>query len=858
LAKARLVVRRSFVGRAGAWYDRLRSITPALECVARAAPSFKHGMDERRTKPLNRQGLFMSKTFRTLSFTLMFLALSTLCQAHAAEEPVTYEDGTLSNGIVSVVFDEQGSFSIQDAQDGDALLSDARFGLPRDNRGKVVKMSAQKVSDALGEGKRVTLKVANYDKLGFKGRYNRPYAHLLYTYTLYENRPGLVCGFGVAMPNYFSFRLKEATPLAGGEFFAGQQIKQPMTLNGSAGAVKSRVTEGLNRRSANSLMLTGVVDGQRRTAVWGGLGYQAFGKYATLQDGSPTFFAEDPIGRLVDEDQTYIPNDTFYIDVHTTEPFEALERYGQAMRLANDASPNVYDFPVLCGWSVGHISGLPNVNNSAKLVEQAQHANECGLTQYTDVAIRLEPDKYHFDTEQGWWDDPHMRKFDHLVKPYDTTAKWSEAIEARQGIPYIYMQLGMPSDDFARQHPQYMLFNDNSEVDKHVPNWDSKRKHPHNQPYVTFDYTDEAFSEYFVKTWRKLHEDGIQGVKVDYPATAWRPEGGFDNRYATTNSAYRRAFELLRKAMGEDALIDERNLGESSRPCLDVTAGVVDTQRTWGDSNKYSPGMVSISGLRWYKNRTVFNYYPDTKAVHDMDRKVRQSMLTMVYLTSGRLDLSTSFSLFTPEITHDVSRIYPHYPEPKTARPLDAFTGVRHPQVYDLELTDDWHQIALYNTDDERDVISTAISGQRVNNAIGLDAAAEYHAYAFWSDSYLGKLPGTARIKRELGPNHCAMISVRKARPHPQVLSTNRHVLQGWVELDGVHWDGQAKTLGGQASVIGGEAMEIVIAHNGAKPRTPTAEGARCELKPHPAADLSRLVLHAAENTEVSWSVTYE
>ena len=79
-----------------------------------------------------------------------------------------------------------------------------------------------------------------------------------------------------------------------------------------------------------------------------------------------------------------------------------------------------------------------------------------------------------------------------------------------------------------------------------------------------------------------------------------------------------------------------------------MTAGVVDTQRTWTDSNKYVPGMVTISGLRWYKNRTVFNYYPDTKAVHNLSPEIRRSMLTMVYLTSGRIDLSTSFSAGYP------------------------------------------------------------------------------------------------------------------------------------------------------------------------------------------------------------------
>jgi hypothetical protein len=375
---------------------------------------------------------------------------------------------------------------------------------------------------------------------------------------------------------------------------------------------------------------------------------------------------------------------------------------------------------------------------------------------------------------------------------------------------------------------------------------------------VTYDYTDKAFSKHFVKVWRKLREDGIRGVKVDYPATAWRPEGGFDDRYATCNGAYRRAFQLLREAMGEDGLIDERNLGESGRPCLDMTAGVVDTQRTWTDSNKYVPGMVSISGLRWYKNRTVFNYYPDTKAVHNLSPEIRQSMLTMVYLTSGRIDLSTSFSLFTPEITHDFSRIYPHYPEPKTARPLDAFTGMRDPQVYDLELTPDWHQIALYNTAEDKAVVSTAISGERMDNAVGLGATAHYHAYEFWSDTYLGKLPGTARIARELNPNCCAMVSLRKAQTHPQVVSTNRHVLQGWVELRDVLWDAKTRTLSGTAHVIGGEPMKIVVADNGARVLTSHAQGGRSELKAHPVAGLTSLTLSAGATTDIQWTLNYE
>ncbi|HKK19411.1 MAG TPA: hypothetical protein VJ952_12095, partial [Opitutales bacterium] len=314
--------------------------------------------------------------------------------------------------------------------------------------------------------------------------------------------------------------------------------------------------------------------------------------------------------------------------------------------------------------------------------------------------------------------------------------------------------------------------------------------------------------------------------------------------------------ELLREAMGEDALIDERILGESGRPCLDLTAGVIDTQRTWADSNEFVPEMVSRSGLRWYKNRSVFNYYSDTKAVHGLEPAELQSLITLNFLTSGRLDLATSYSLFTPEITHIVSRSYPHYPDPISARPLDAFTGVTDPQVYELELTPDWRQVTFYNTGGERAEISTALSGDRHENAIGLDRRDSYHAYEFWTDTYIGKLRGRDRLKWELDPGHCAMISLRRALDHPQVLSTDRHLLQGWVDLENVGWDAATKTLKGTAKMIGGETFRIVLAGNGTKLNEISVDRGQAKLEPHPASDdLHVLTIDASETTDVRWSV---
>jgi hypothetical protein len=764
----------------------------------------------------------------------------------------------LSNEKVSLSIDlKLRRYSVTDTLTKEVVLGDAWMaadGWGRDRKG--VKPSAwkgwevsqtqQNVADAFGNGRRLVVTMSNPVRPAT--------ATYLFSYTLYENSSAVFMGFGLQNTRDFDIRLMDSAPMVGAKLFPGKSVEQVLTLNGSAGAEAAKVQAGPTRESANSLMLTCLKDGQRRTVVWGGLANQDFGKWAAVSDGAMEFTAKDPVGRLVDAGQTYWANDTFYLDVATPDPFLALEQYGRAMRLANHANPNVYDFPVLCGWSVGAISHLPGINNSQKLVGELEAAQKAGVTKYTKVGIRLEPDTYcnfNGNTEQGWWDDAHWAQYGHLVPPYDTFAKWGTAIRERDGIPYTYFQVGMPSDDYARAFPGHMLFNDISRL---------QVSHSHHQPLVSYDYTDPDFQKHMREVWSRLRRDGVRGIKFDYPETGWRPEGGFENRHATTAFAYREAFKLCREGLGADAFIDERNLGESGRPCLDVTAGIVDTQRNWSDSNGFEPAMISIGGLRWYKNRTVFNYFPDTKAVHGCTPEIRQSMLTMVFLTSGRIDLATSFTLFTPEIVHDFSRIYPAYREPFTARPLDTFTGVVHPQVYDLELTPDWHQVALFNTSAKAGPVAVALSGDRVTaGAIGLDSAASYYVYDFWSDTLLGKFPGTAKIEKELGPSHCAMLSIRKVQSNPQVLSTNRHVLQGWVDLADMKWDAAGKKLSGVAKVIGGEPFRLVLAGNGSKPLKVTANDAVARMEPHPAGDeFTTLVLERKENGAVNWSVDFE
>lgn len=754
---------------------------------------------------------------------------------------------TLSNELVSLEFDlSKGTYSVTDKPTVRIMVAVA--GVMADSwvntDGMRFSGKQEEVNDAMGHGRRLVVEMEHPG--------TRAIPVYLFTFSIYDGRGGVVMGFGMRNTMKQAARLMKAAPMVHGRLLSGISPDVPQTLNGAAGADVPKIEKGLTRVCPNSLLLTCIADGKRVSVVWGGLANREYGKWVVLRDGKMDMRAEDPVGRLVEPGETYISEDNLYLDVTHPDPFIALETYGLALRTANQARPNIYDFPTLCGWAVGALSGLGDINNSQALINELEIGQKAGITKYTKVAIRLEPDTYCYkdgNTEQGWWDDSHWAKYGHLVPPYETFARWCAALKARKGIPFTYFQVGLPSDDYALAFPGHMLFNDISRL---------QVKHPHHQPLVTYDYTDPDFRKHVMETWQRLKTDGMTGIKFDYPETGWRPEGGFENKKATTAFAYREVFRLCREGLGPDAFIHERNLGESGRPMLDVTAGLVDMQRVWGDSNEYVPGMVTTCGLRWYKNRVVFNYYPDSKAVHNRTPKVRQSLLTMIFLTSGRLELATSFRLFTPDILHDVSRIYPLYREPHSARPLDAFTGIADPRVYDLELTRDWHQVALFNPDTARTgTVSVALSGEHVDGAIGLDPAASYYVYEFWSDSLIGKFSGTAKVEKLLGPTHCAMLSIRRVQPDPQVLSTNRHVLQGWVDLSGVKWDAGRRVLSGTARVIGGEPFKIVVAGNGRTAIRATASGARAKLIRNRADGLVEIILERPDNGDVSWKINY-
>jgi len=790
----------------------------------------------------------MKKTNIKKRLAAVVIAAALTCSCiivHAAVKvEVTGEHASIENSDIAVEFNlSDGTYSGTDKSDNTKVFKDAWYRIGQggwyEPKHLYKAESLGDVSDKFGQGSILRvwyLPQAKYDPNRFLD------------ITVYQGQTFFVIGWGVKNNKKYTIRARTAEVLLNGTLFNGQKLIEPRVLRGGAGADANFVESTWEIKAHNSAMLTykdALSDSnRRRTLVAGGFAYAEYMRTVEFhakakgrrlargtQAESPpvknsymSLIIHDPQGKRVAPGELWQSKDSFFVDISSADPFVSLENYGRSLAMANNANPNPYGFPTLCGWMASmkeYGDGTP-VNNSPALVEQMQIAKDEGILNYTPVGLRLEPDYYCYsndgDTQQGWWDDEHWAKYGSLQKPYETFSKFAGKINSMGGKVFTYIQGSMPSNDFALEHPDWMLNDDISLL---------YEDHLHARTLVRYDFTNPDFQKYLLEMWTRLGKDGVIGIKFDYPESGWAKDGGFDDDSYTTVSAYRKIFELTRAGLGPQAYIHERIMGFklADVPCTDCNAGVVDLQRVWPDASHFEPEMSSRIGLRWYKQGNVFRYYPDGKSFHqngvELDRTHRRTFLTLIGLLSGRIELGTSFGKLTKDMIYDLTRFYPVLPNGKTFRPVDFLLNKQHPEVYVYDVSSDWKQVILVNNDVPAGrrktptirAISAPLAGNQADTgSLGLDSTKKYYVFDFWNQKPLGILAGTDVLSALLLNGEARVYSVKQVEDQPRILGTNRHVMCGMMELSKTKWDLKNKTLGFTADLVAGETMKITIA----------------------------------------------
>ena len=70
-----------------------------------------------------------------------------------------------------------------------------------------------------------------------------------------------------------------------------------------------------------------------------------------------------------------------------------------------------------------------------------------------------------------------------------------------------------------------------------------------------------------------------------------------------------------------------------------------------------------------------------------------------------------------------------------------------------------------------------------------------YLVFDFWKKQFIGE--ARDKIKLTVQPGSVSLLAIHEKSGKPQFLSTDRHVLQGAVELEKVSWNQDTKTLAG-------------------------------------------------------------
>jgi hypothetical protein len=587
-----------------------------------------------------------------------------------------------------------------------------------------------------------------------------------------------------------------------------------------------------------------------------------------------SLFALDPVGKRVDPGTTYIPDDQFYIDVTRPDPFEALEQYGRLVSKAQHIKLSMYDFPSVCLWyaEVSDYGGGVAKNNTPGAVKEMSIIAGSGFLNYSRAAVRLVPDSYLPDNQQGWWDDKHWQMAEtdlnasqngRYMAPYETSEKWGKAVTNLGGIPITYFQTGFRSEDYAKAFPGHMLFNKTyawvgapqDTAGEMFKSWN--QTWTRNRIVWGYDYTDPGFLSHLKEVYKNLASGGIKGLMFDYPFSGWASGGGMEDPYSTTAAAYRSIFRMPYEGLGPESYVDERNMERGS----DVAIGFVASMRTENDTDQMDKITVTRCGLRWYKNRVLYNQDTDSKNIARLQgsRDQVRAVLTMAYVTTGRLLLANSFSQFSAETLHDLIRTFPYPAENRTARPIDAFVS-EYPMVYDFKVDDGWHQLTFYNGDFEHEKsIGINLAGETVEGAVGLDPRKTYHVYDFWNDNYIGIYKGSDRLEQKLRQGEARMMSVREVTTQPRVLSADRHIMQGYLDMSDEKWDNGKKILSGTSNVVGGDPYILTIAPQGFLPERVSSSNPDVRISLIKCDNgLFRIKIESAKNATIKWQIAFK
>ena len=363
--------------------------------------------------------------------------------------------------------------------------------------------------------------------------------------------------------------------------------------------------------------------------------------------------------------------------------------------------------------------------------------------------------------------------------------------------------------------------------------------------------------DYLKKLFSTLSAWGYEYFKIDgqpIVVREYRNKKSFMKNPATdSDELYRDTLESIRAAIGPNGYLlgcwvvplEGIGLMNGSR----IGADVLPNWDGFKFALRATMQYYFLHNIAWYADPDVFVVRSPLPIEQARAWATLQGLTGQAALTSDRLlDLSA-------DRVELLRRVYPAV----DIRPLDLFSSERNKRIWDLKinhLNRQYDVVGIFNYHESRP------TPQYVSwKDLGLPEDKAVHIYDFWNKEYLGAWEKGMSV--DVLPASVRLFSLVPATEQVQLVSTSRHITQGWVDLLSHNYNAAKNSYTGRSKVIRDDPYELRFAfprgkHLAIKSAIGSTRAGRVRAQITNHQGWATVEFTSPITSELSWTVTFE
>jgi len=370
------------------------------------------------------------------------------------------------------------------------------------------------------------------------------------------------------------------------------------------------------------------------------------------------------------------------------------------------------------------------------------------------------------------------------------------------------------------------------------------------------DPTTEQAKKYFYDLFDMMVKWGYDYYKIDGQpivveeyaknASYMQSKGG------AADSLYRTTLDIIRSAIGPYRYI----LGCWGLPV--EGAGIMNGTRTGGDVvlgwdgflSALSPTMKSyfMHNIMWYTDPDVMLLRQPLTTDQARVWATLQGLTGQAIMASDRMpDLSAG----RVDMLH---RVFPA----TDIRPLDLFPSHKNKRIWDLKVN---HLGRMYDVTGLFNFEEGAAREIAINwKELGIKDG-PVHVFDFWNNEFMGTWD--AGLSLTINPTSCRVVTLLPDNGEIQLISTSRHITQGWVDLLSFTSKEKGTRLSGISKIPGGDPYILSFVYPRGENFKISSASAYVNKKSIPVKitchqGWSSIEFTTDKLTDVTWSVSFE